>query len=563
MAMVPQVPERASSLRLLERLADLVAAKTVDAVLHAAVEAACLATASTRGLAGLCGPEGAATDDWYDTERGWTPARLRWAGDEGAPGRVCVSATSLVCNSLPPTAEGLPEATDWIGFARFACVPLIAGSPDLGVAGFIEVGDAAHVYGPGDVRKLGALGRLTATRLGELMARARDQLDRRLGAVQGPAAALLSLEPEQVLRATEQRLVAVLGGGEALALRVEGERLAAAHPLTEDEEALLTAAVVTGRSRRREIDEPGAGTLLALPLPSAGGVSGVVLLRPPDDAPDTWTHALLTIVAEQAGAALENAASHEVQVDIARRLQDRLAPITPPTVPGVDIAVEYRAGTPGAARGGDFVDFYHLTKGHLAMVVGDVSGRGVDALARAFIAKHILRALITGGQVSWPPRPGTALQGLHNALLDELDAEHFVTALFVTLNLRSGRLRIASAGHPAPFIVGPSHIRRPLLITAPPIGAAPTAELNAHPAETYALERGDTLLMFSDGLSEIRDAQGSFYEDRLPEVLDELAGAPAASVVARVLEDATAFAAEPLADDLVVVCVRFGAGSDD
>jgi len=561
MAMAPQLPERPSSLRLLERLADLVAATAVDAVLHAAVEAACLATASTRGLAGLCGPEGAATEDWYDQERGWTPARLRWAGDEGAPGRVCVSATPLVCNALPPSAEGLPEATDWIGFTRFACVPLVPGGPDLGVAGFIEVGDASHVYGPGDVRKLGAIARLTATRLGELMARARDQLDRRLQTTGGSGATLLSLEPEQVLRATEERLVAVLGGGEALALRVEGERLAAARPLTEDEEALLTAAVVTRRSRRRETEGPGDDTLLALPLPSAGGVAGVVLLRPPDGAPDTWTHALLTVVAEQAGAALENAASHAVQVDIARRLQDRLAPITPPRVPGVDIAVEYRAGTPGAARGGDFIDFYHLTKGHLALVVGDVSGRGVDALARAFIAKHILRALVTGGQVSWPPRPGAALQGLHNALLDELDAEHFVTALFATLNLRSGRLQLASAGHPAPIIIGRTHVERPLLLTAPPIGVEPTAELNAHPTETYALARGETLLLFSDGLSEIRDADGSFYEDRLPEVLGALADAPAASVVARVLEDATAFAAEPPADDLVVACVRFGAQS--
>jgi serine phosphatase RsbU (regulator of sigma subunit) len=340
---------------------------------------------------------------------------------------------------------------------------------------------------------------------------------------------------------------------------VEGERLAAAHPLTEDEEALLAAAVVTRRSRRREIEGPGDGTLLALPLPSAGGVAGVVLLRPPDGAPDTWTHALLTIVAEQAGAALDNAASHAVQVDIARRLQDRLAPITPPRVPGVDLAVEYRAGTPGAARGGDFIDFYHLTKGHLAMVVGDVSGRGVDALARAFIAKHILRALVTGGQVSWPPRPGAALQGLHNALLDELDAEHFVTALFATLDLRRGRLTLASAGHPAPIIVGRTHVERPLLITAPPIGVEPTAELNAHPTETYILAPGESLLLFSDGLSEIRDADGSFYEDRLPEVLGALAGAPAASVVAHVLEDATAFAAEPLADDLVVACVRLGA----
>ena len=560
MAMAAQIPERPPSLRLLERLADLVAATTVEDVLHAAVEAACLATASTRGLAGLCGPEGVAADDWYDAEHGWTPARLHWGADEGAPGRVCVSATPLVCNSLPPTAEGLPEATEWVGLSRFACVPLVAGAPDLGVAGFVEVGDAAHVYGPGDVRKLGALARLTATRLGELMARARDEIDRRIQ--QGPGTTLLSLEPESVLHATEERLLAVLGGGEARAYRVQDARLVAPHPLTAAEEELLGAAVATRRSRRGEASGPDDAALLALPLPSAGGVAGVVLLRTPKGAPDAWTHALLTIVAEQAGAALENAASHQVQVDISRSLQDRLAPISPPRLPGIDLAVEYRAATAGAVRGGDFVDFYHLTRGHLALVVGDVSGHGVDALARAFVAKHVLRALVVGGQVSGPPRPGAALQGLHNALLDELDAEHFVTALFATLSVRNGRLRLASAGHPAPFIAGRSGVVRPLLLTTPPIGAEPTAELAAHPTESIALARGDTVLFFSDGLSEVRDANGAFYEDRLAEVLGRLAGAPAASIVAGVLEDAAAFATEPLADDLVVVCLRFGAQGD-
>jgi hypothetical protein len=553
-------PERPSSLLLLERLADLGEALTVEAVLDAAVEAACLATGSTKGMAGLCGPEGASAERWYDSVRGWTAERLRWLDDEGAPGRVCISGTPLVCNALPPTADGLPEATSWIGFERFACVPLNTGAPDLGVAGFLEVGDAAHPYGPGDVRKLGAVARAAAARLGELMARERARLDRRLEAVARPESELLSLEPERLLQATAERLAAVLGGGEVFVLQVEGDRLAAARPLSEEEEGLLAEAVESRRIVRRETEGPGGEILVALPLPSGGGVSGVALLRPPAGAPDAWTQALLAVVAEQAGAALGNASRHQIQVDIARRLQDRLAPITPPSIPGLDVAVEYRAATRDALRGGDFIDFYHLTENHLALVVGDVSGHGVDALARAFIAKHVLRALVTSGQLSWPPQPGAALQALHNALLDELDPEHFVTALFATLNLRTGRLQIATAGHPAPFVLSGGRVGRPLLLTAPGIGMVPGAELSAHPTETETLRPGDMVLFCTDGLTELRDSGESFFEDRLPEVLEGLTGATAATVVARVLEDALAFAGRPLPDDLVVACVRLTRG---
>jgi len=153
-------------LNVLERLQALHLARTAEEALHAATEAACLATGSRRGMAGLADAESATTGDWYDTEQGWVGHPLRWESGRGAPGHVSHSGKPLVCNALPASADGLAEATEILKLTSFACVPLIddAGS----VLGFLEVGNKLGPYTPGDVRVLTAIARHTTIRLVEL-----------------------------------------------------------------------------------------------------------------------------------------------------------------------------------------------------------------------------------------------------------------------------------------------------------------------------------------------------------------------------------------------------------
>ena len=135
-------PWRNPLLTALEELAALEAADSIEAVLHAAVEAGCAATGSRRGLAGLFDGEGVASQDWYDA----TPAgRVRRCAGSSTKERPVTSAghgMPLACNDLPRTAEGLPEATELLGLERFACVPLpgITGGP----LGFLEVGEPSR-----------------------------------------------------------------------------------------------------------------------------------------------------------------------------------------------------------------------------------------------------------------------------------------------------------------------------------------------------------------------------------------------------------------------------------
>ncbi len=206
--------------------------------------------------------------------------------------------------------------------------------------------------------------------------------------------------------------------------------------------------------------------------------------------------------------------------DVAERLQRRLLPAAPPELAGLDIAFTYRSASAGVLSGGDFVDYYtRPPSGSLAFAIGDVAGKGVDAMATTFVTKFMLRAAVHGGQLSWPTRPGEALQELRNGLLEQPDfdpdTDRFVTVLFGQLTPRTGLLQLATAGHPTPFLVRAGGVERPLLMTEPAIGVELDAALEPYPTEILQLAEGDLIVVFTDGIAELRDADGRFFEAKM------------------------------------------------
>ena len=184
----------------------------------------------------------------------------------------------------------------------------------------------------------------------------------------------------------------------------------------------------------------------------------------------------------------------EVLADVAERLQRRLLPGPPPDLAGLDIAFTYRSASTGVLSGGDFVDYFtRPPSGSIAFAIGDVAGKGVDAMATTFVTKFMLRAAVHGAQLSWPTRPGEALQELRNGLLEQPDfaedTERFVTVLFGQLTPRTGLLQLASAGHPTPFLVRATGVERPLLVTEAAIGVELDAALEAYPTEILSSRR--------------------------------------------------------------------------
>ena len=274
--------------------------------------------------------------------------------------------------------------------------------------------------------------------------------------------------------------------------------------------------------------------------------------------------------AEASGGHLASEASGgNLAPDAVRRLisdfRKLLGPGEPPELAGLEIATLYRtrggderAGTGEIdGFGGDFIDFF--TQSGLAQFVvtlGDVRGKGVGAAARARMAKYLVRAMLAAQR--WPLLPGEALRDIHNALLAVPHEPHdFVTVCIASVDARSGTVGLATAGHPSPIVVRRDHIERPLLFGNPALGVTEEAELQALPTDYVELSPGDALLLYTDGLSDVRDAAHRFYEDaRLDQALAELRGLPGAALLRGLVDDATAFGGRPPADDVALVLIR-------
>jgi len=211
-----------------------------------------------------------------------------------------------------------------------------------------------------------------------------------------------------------------------------------------------------------------------------------------------------------------------------------------------------------AAIGGDFLDFCSGPNlQQLAVALGDVAGKGIEAAAMAVMAKCALQGIVA--TLRWPLQPGEALAEVHHALIaGRLDEGVFVTLAFALLNAKDGSLTVASAGHPAPVLLrADGRVERPLLLSSPAIGVTGEAELHALPAERLELAAGDAALFYTDGFGDARDERGRFYDEtRLDEALGELRGLPAAQLAQRLHADVRDFAGRPPSDDVALVLLR-------
>ena len=206
--------------------------------------------------------------------------------------------------------------------------------------------------------------------------------------------------------------------------------------------------------------------------------------------------ALLTAVVGQCSEALERARLYEQEHRIAETLQRSILPERLPELERAALAGRYIPGSPGLEVGGDWYDALIVTDGWLAISIGDVVGRGVQAASVMGQLRNALRAYVQEGY-----GPAEALARL-NRLVENGD-EWFSTLVLVLFDPRTGFVRFANAGHPPPLLLSPQGRARLLEGgRSVPLGALPDAR---YEEETFILESGSTLVLYTDGLVESPD----------------------------------------------------------
>ncbi len=257
-----------------------------------------------------------------------------------------------------------------------------------------------------------------------------------------------------------------------------------------------------------------AGVKVVVPLISQGELIGLLNLGPRRSQQEYSTddRRLLNTLAAQAAPALrvaqlarqQQAEARELEriaqeLRVARVIQQTLLPREVPLLPGWQMAVYWQ---PARAVSGDFYDFIQFPDGRLAIIVGDVTDKGVPAALVMATTRSVLRAA-----AERLVAPGAVLEQANNNLCPDIPENMFVTCLYLLLDPVTGRILYANAGHNLPYLrTGQGVVE--LRARGMPLGLM---DGMAYEEKEAILKPGDQVVLYSDGLIEAHNPQGEMF----------------------------------------------------
>jgi serine phosphatase RsbU (regulator of sigma subunit) len=211
---------------------------------------------------------------------------------------------------------------------------------------------------------------------------------------------------------------------------------------------------------------------------------------------------LLIQFSAMAGVAVENARQFARERSIALMLQHDLLPGAVPAMPGLDVAVRYLPGEATTHAGGDWYDLFPLPHQRVGLVVGDVTGHGVNAAAAMGQLRMAVLAYALAGF-----EPADVAQRI-DVLLEALGTGRIATMVYIIADPRHGELVVANAGHPPPILIDPDGTARNVFAGhGLLLGVSPSLNHRSH--EITPVRAGSHLLLYTDGLIEPPEREGS------------------------------------------------------
>src|SRR5262249_47051949 len=206
---------------------------------------------------------------------------------------------------------------------------------------------------------------------------------------------------------------------------------------------------------------------------------------------------------------------------------------------------------PCLSVGGDYFDVFNLGDGRTAFLLADVSGKGLGAALLTTMLQGALSGLTLGAE------PARVFNHINRFLCDHAEVGRYATMFFGVVDAQ-GHLEFINAGHPSPLLIRRGKTEEPFTEGSYPVGLVPEAE---YTSTCLKLEPGDTLVLFSDGVTEAMDPDDELFGvPRLRECLEGKAELSLAEIEKCVLEAVENFArGARQADDLTMLLVRFRA----
>ncbi len=299
-------------------------------------------------------------------------------------------------------------------------------------------------------------------------------------------------------------------------------------------------------------------SVLSVPLVLKGRMIGLLNLfnkRAGDDFTDADAR-LLGIIATQSAQVIEHARLFaeeqalklmQEEMTLAYKIQMDLLPKEAPAFAGYDIA---GVSIPAKTVGGDYFDFIDVSDHELALCLGDVSGKGMPAALLMANLQATLR-----GQVLVNPSPAECLKRSNALLFRSTDADKFATLFYGVLDRGTHRFAYANAGHNYPLLLKPAGEPARLDLGGLVLGCL---EEFSYSEGVVELAPGDTLLVYSDGITESLDANDEeFGEARLASLLRAGGADPAARLIDRIVTAVRAHAGElSQMDDMTLLVIR-------